>query len=106
LIKTQLNALAKGQRKLSHQVKLSNNWSKQQEKRFRLHLHIADACNNHLHKVSSEISKNQPRYVVMKDLLLRNLSASGRGGVESQGQNVGGVLELVPAHHTSQTCPE
>jgi len=126
--------LAREQRRLSHKVKFSHNWRKQKEKISRLHLRIADARNDYLHKTSSEISKNHAM-IVMEDLRVRNMSASAKGTVEAPGRNVrqkaglnkaildqgwyafrrmlgyklawsGGVLELVAPHHTSQTCPE
>ena len=126
--------LAREQRKLSWKQKFSRNWRKQKEKVARLHLRIADARNDYLHKVSSKISKSHAM-VVMEDLRVRNLSASSKGTVESPGHNVrqkadlnkaildqgwyafrrmlaykltwaGGVLKLVPAQYTSQTCPE
>lgn len=126
--------LAREQRKLSRKVKFSHNWHKQKEKIARLHLRIADARNDYLHNVSTEISKNHAM-VAMEDLRVGNMSASAKGTVENPGHNVrqkaglnkaildqgwhafrrmlayklawsGGVLELVPAQHTSQTCPE
>jgi putative transposase len=122
------------QRKLSRKVKFSNNWRKQKERIARLHLRIADARNDYLHKVSTEISKNHAM-VVLEDLRVRNMSASAKGAVDEPGRNVrqkaglnkaildqgwhafrrmlayklawaGGALELMPPHHTSQTCPE
>lgn len=126
--------LARAQRKLSRKVKFSANWKKQKEKIAWLHLRIADARNDYLHKTSTEISKNHAM-VVLEDLRVRNMSASARGTVESPGNNVRakaglnkaildqgwyafrqmlaykllwsrGSLEVVPANHTSQTCPE
>lgn len=126
--------LARGQRRLSRKQKYSSNWRKQKEKITRLHVRIADARQDYLHKVSTEISKNHA-IIVMEDLRVRNMSASAKGTVENPGHNVrqkaglnkaildqgwhafrrmlgyklawsGGVLEVVPPHHTSQTCPE
>lgn len=125
--------LARAQRRLSRQRKFSRNWRKQKERITRLHLRIADARQDYLHKVSTEISKNHA-IVVLEDLRVRNMSASAKGTMNAPGRNVsqksglnkaildqgwyefrrqlayklawaGGVLELVPPHHTSQTCP-
>lgn len=126
--------LVREQRKLSRKVKFSANWRRQKEKIVLLHVRIADVRNDYLQKVSSEIGKNHAM-VVLEDLRVSNMSASARGTVENPGCNVrqkaglnkaildqgwhafrrmldykltwsGGALELVPAHHTSQTCPE
>jgi IS605 OrfB family transposase len=125
--------VATEQRKLSRRVKFSNNWRKQKEKIARLHIRIADARNDYLHKTSTEISKNHA-IIAMEDLRVRNMSASAKGTVEAPGRRVrqkaglnkaildqgwhafrcmlayklawaGGVLDLVPPQHTSQTCP-
>ena len=125
--------LAREQRKLSRKVKFSNNWHKQKDKIARLHIRIADARNDYLHKTSSEISKNHA-IIAMEDLRVRNMSASAKGTIEEPGRKVrqkaglnkaildqgwysfrrmlaykqawsGGVLDFVPAQHTSQTCP-
>jgi IS605 OrfB family transposase len=132
--KTLEGKLAREQRRISRKVKFSNNWRKQKGKIARLHLRIAEARNDYLHKVSSQISKNHAM-VAMEDLRVKSMSASAKGTVEVPGRNVrqkaslnkaildqgwqafrrmlayklswaGGVLELVPPHHTSQTCPE
>jgi IS605 OrfB family transposase len=132
--KTLKGKLAKEQRQLSRKEKFSQNWRKQKEKIGRLHLRIADARNDYLHKVSSKISKNHAM-IVLEDLRVRNMSASAKGTIENPGRNVraksglnkaildqgwhvfrvmltyklawsGGVLLLAPPHHTSQTCPE
>lgn len=126
--------LAREQRRLSRKRKFCRNWRKQKEKITRLHIRIADARQDYLHKVSTEISKNHA-IIVMEDLRVRNMSASAKGTIENPGRNVsqksglnkaildqgwyefrrqlayklawaGGILELVPPHHTSQTCPE
>jgi putative transposase len=82
----------------------------------------------------AEISKNHA-IIVMEDLRVSNMSASAKGTIENPGRDVrqkaglnkaildqgwyefrrqlayklawaGGVLELVPPYHSSQTCPE
>ena len=126
--------LAREQRRLSRKNRFSKNWREQKEKITRLHIRIADARQDYLHKVSTEISKNHA-VVVMEDLQVRNMSASAKGTQENPGRQVrqkaglnkaildqgwyefrrqlayklawaGGVLEFVPPHYTSQTCPE
>ncbi|MCL6547249.1 MAG: transposase [Bryobacteraceae bacterium] len=126
--------LAREQRRLSRKSKFSKNWRKQKEKITRLHIRIADARQDYLHQASTEISKNHA-VVVMEDLRVKNMSASAKGSQEHPGRNVrqkaglnkaildqgwyefrrqlsyklawaGGVLEFVPPHYTSQTCPE
>ncbi len=125
--------LAREQRKLARKKKFSRNWQKQKEKIARLHIRIADARHDYLHKVSTQISKNHA-VVVLEDLRVRNMSASAKGTVDTPGCNVcrkarlnksildqgwhefrrqldyklswlGGRLVLVPPNHTSQTCP-
>lgn len=126
--------LAREQRRLARQRRFAKNWRKQKEKITRLHLRIANARQDYLHKVSTEISKNHA-IVVMENLQVRNMSASAKGTLDNPGRHVrqkaglnkaildqgwyefrrqlayklawaGGVLEMVPPHHTSQTCPQ
>lgn len=127
------NKLAREQRWLSRKQKFSGNWRKQKEKITRRHVRIADARQDYLHEASTEISKNHA-IIVMEDLRVKNMSASAKGTIGNPGRQVGqkaglnkaildqgwyefrrqlayklawagGVLELVPPHHTSQTCP-
>jgi putative transposase len=125
--------LAFEQRKLSRKKKFSKNWHKQHEKIARLHIRIADARTDFLHKHSTAICKSHA-VVVMEDLRIRNMSASASGTLEEPGRNVkaksglnksildqgwftfrkmieyklahlGGELMLVPPQYTSLTCP-
>lgn len=79
--------LAKEQRKLARKKKRSSNWQKQKNRITRLHIRIADARNDYLHKVSTEISKNHA-VVVLEALSVKNMSASAKGTTENPGRNV------------------
>ena len=125
--------LARGQRNLARKVKGSRNWQKQKRMITRLHIRIADARNDYLHKASTAISKNHA-LVVLEDLKVGNMSASAKGSLENRGRNVkakaglnraildqgwgefrrmlrykqlwrGGMVVAVPPQHTSRTCP-
>ncbi len=79
--------LAKEQRKLARKVKRSRNWQKQKARLTRLHIHIDDARNDYLHKISSEVSKNHA-VVVLEDLKIKNMTASANGTNDAPGRNV------------------
>jgi putative transposase len=125
--------LAHEQRNLSRKVKGSCNWRKQKRVLTRLHIRIADARNDYLHKTSTAISKNHA-VVIMEDLKVANMSASAKGTVEKPGRHVrskaglnraildqgwhefkrmlqykqlwrGGTVITVPPQNTSRTCP-
>lgn len=126
--------LAKAQRALARKVKFSTNWHKQKTKINRLHTRIANIRSDFLHKASDQLSKNHAT-IVIEDLAVSNMSRSAKGDAENPGVNVkaksglnrnildqgwhefrrqltykqtfrGGKVLAVPAHHTSQTCPE
>lgn len=126
--------LAKEQRKLSRKVKFSSNWKKQKVRVSRLHIRIADARNDYLHKISTTLSKNHA-VVVLEDLRVSNMSKSAKGNMEEPGRNVaaksglnkaildqgwhgfrlmleykqawrGGYVVTVDPRNTSRTCPE
>ena len=79
--------LANAQRKLSRRTKKSRNWCKQKAKITKLHIKIADARNDYLHKVSTEVSKNHA-VVVLEDLKVANMSKSAKGTLEAPGKNI------------------
>jgi len=79
--------LAKEQRKLSRRTKKSRNWYKQKAKITKLHIKIADARNDYLHKVSNEVSKNHA-VVVLEELKVANMSKSPKGTQEEPGSNI------------------
>jgi len=126
--------LAREQRILARKVKFSANWKKQKQKITRLHIHIANARADYLHKASTTISKNHA-VVVLEDLRIRNMSSSAKGSAEQAGRNVrakaglnraildqgwfefrrqleykelwrGGHVVAIPPQYTSQTCPD
>ena len=128
------NKLAFTQRKLSKKTKFSNNWRKQKQRIAKLHEDIANVRLDFLHKLSTKISKSHAM-VIVEDLKVRNMSKSAKGTKDQPGKNVrakaglnksildqgwsmfvnmlnykqiwrGGGLIKVPAHHTSQTCPD
>ena len=116
--------LAKLQRKQARCKKFSSNWQKIKSRIQRLHLHIANARKDFLHKASTMISKNHT-VVVIEDLKVRNMSSAKAGGKRKSGLNksildqgwfefrrqlsyklawLGGSLVAIPPQYTSQTC--
>ncbi len=131
--KIQQTKLAKYQRRMAHKQKFSNNWKKAKAKVQKTHTQIANARSDFLHKATTTISQNHA-VVFVEDLQVRNMSKSAAGTAENPGTNVaaksglnkaildqgwgefrrqldyktawnGGMLFVVPPHHTSQTCP-
>lgn len=125
--------LAREQRKLSRKVKGSSSSRKQKAKISRIHINIADARNDFIHKNSTTISKNHA-VVVLEDLRISNMSRSAKGDMETPGRNVraksglnksildqgwyefkrqleykeawmGGMTISVSPRNTSRTCP-
>ncbi len=125
--------LAKLQRKLKNKKKFSSNWKKVKAKITQCHEKIANARNDYLHKVSTEICENQA-VIVVEDLKVKNMSKSSKGNSEKHGKKVaqksglnrsildqgwgmfvtmleykqdwnGGSVLKVNAQYTSQTCP-
>jgi putative transposase len=126
--------LRKAQQAMSRKKKFSNNWKKAKAKVQRIHVRIANARRDYLHKTSTAISKNHAM-VVVEDLKVKNMSRSAAGTVEQPGRNVrakaglnrsildqgwaefrrqleykmlwaGGLFLAVPAQNTSRTCPK
>lgn len=126
--------LAKAQRKLARKQKFQANWKKQKAKITRLHRKAANARKDFLHKLSTEIAKNQG-VVKIERLQVKNMSKSAKGTVEKPGTNVkaksglnrsildqgwslfatmlryklaqrGGQLVEVDPRYTSQACAE
>src|SRR5690625_39021 len=64
--------LAKAQRTLSRRKKGSSNWHKQRIKVARLHEKIANARNDYLHKISTDIVKNHD-VIGIEDLQVSNM---------------------------------
>ena len=126
--------LARYQRRMARKVNGSANWKKAKVRVQRMHSKIASVRRDFLHKTSCAIARSHA-LVVVEDLAVSNMSRSAKGTVEKPGKNVnaksglnkaildqgwaefrrqleyklnwnGGTLLAVPAHHTSQTCPE
>ena len=127
-------ALRKAQQAMSRKKKFSRNWKKAKVRVAHIHIRIANARRDYLHKASTTISKNHAM-VVVEDLQVSNMSRSATGSVEQPGRNVraksglnlsvldqswaefrrqleykldwnGGRLIAVPPMNTSRTCPE
>ena len=125
--------LRKAQRRLSQKTKHSRNWHKARARVQRVHIRIANARRDYLHKRSTAVSKNHAT-VCIEDLRVQNMVASAKGTAERPGTNVraksrlnrsildqgwsefrrqldykqawsGGRLVAVPPHNTSRTCP-
>lgn len=132
--KTCQDKLARAQRALAKKVRFSANWKKQKAKINRIHTRIANIRRDYLHQASFALSKNHAM-IVIEDLKVSNMSRSAKGTEENPGTNVaaksglnkaildqgwyefrrqltykqvrlGGEVLAVPAHYTSQTCPE
>ncbi len=126
-------ALRKAQQSMSRKQKFSRNWKRAKSRVVRIHIRIANARRDYLHKASTVISKNHA-IVCIEDLQVNNMSRSAAGNLESPGTNVraksglnraildqgwaqfrgqlkyklawnGGRLIAVPAINTSRTCP-
>lgn len=124
--------LARAQRKLARTTKGSNRRRKARLRVARIQERIANVRRDHLHKASTELSKNHA-VIVLEDLCVRDMSASAKGSVETPGRNVaakaglnkaildqgwgtfrllldykqrerGGSVVLVDPAYTSQTC--
>ena len=125
--------LAKLQKRLKHKTKFSKNWQKLKAKIAKLHHRISNIRKNHLHQISSKISKNHA-IVYVEDLKVANMSKSAKGDTKQHGKNVkqksglnraildqawgefkrqldykllwnGGFLFAVPPQNTSRSCP-
>jgi putative transposase len=133
-IKSIEKKLSKEQRKLSRKTKGSKNFQKQKIKVAKQYQKIVNIRKDSLHKLSYNVAKSHS-VVVLEDLKIKNMTASSSGTQEEPGKMVkqksglnrsilrqgwheferqlvykllwsGGELVKVPAHYTSQTCPE
>jgi putative transposase len=82
-----LYRLRKIQKRLSRKKKFSANWFKQKKKIQKAHRRVKNIRNDHLHKATTEISKNHA-VIVIEDLKVSNMSASASGTKESPGKNI------------------
>ena len=121
------------QQELSRKVKFSQNWKKEKAKVQKIHIGVANARKDFLHKITTTISKNHA-LVCIEDLQVSNMSKSASGTQENPGKNVrqksglnrsildqgwgmfrsqlayklewnGGMLLAVPPQYSSQECP-
>ena len=134
IYKRHLADLRKAQQAMSRKKKFSKNWKKARAKVQSIHVRIANARRDYLHKASTAISKNHALAVV-EDLQVGNMSRSAAGTREQPGKNVrakaglnrsildqgwgefrrqleykmcwaGGRLLAVSPINTSRTCPQ
>lgn len=125
--------LARYQRCMSRKVRFSSNWKKAKARVQWIHIRIANARKDFLHKTTTTISQNHA-LVCIEDLQVRNMSRSSKGNSEQHGKMVrqksglnraildqgwgefrrqldykvswnGGILLAVPPQLTSQHCP-
>lgn len=117
-------ALAAAQRALSRKTKYSSNWRKEKSRVQRIHVRIANARGDYLHKISNAISQNHA-VVCVEDLRVSAMSQSD-GARAKRGLNKsildqgwfefrrqleyklrwnGGRLIAVSPRRTSITCP-
>lgn len=125
--------LARYQRCMSRKVRFSSNWKKAKARVQWIHIRIANARKDFLHKTTTTISQNHA-LVCIEDLQVRNMSRSSKGNSEQHGKMVrqksglnraildqgwgefrrqldykvswnGGILLAVPPQFTSQHCP-
>jgi putative transposase len=130
--KKALRALAHAQRNAARKVKGSNNRRRAQLRVARLHMRVANARKDYLHKLSTTIAQNHG-LVVIEKLNVGAMTRSAKGTIDAPGRNVrakaglnraildqgwgafremlayklpeyGGRLIEVPAAYTSQTC--
>jgi len=133
IVKRYAADLRKAQQAMSRKKKFSSNWKKARAKVQRIHVRIANARRDYLHKTSTTISKNHAM-VIIEDLQVSNMSRSAAGSVEQPGRKVkqksglnkaildqgwaefrrqveykmlwaGGLFLAVPPQNTSRTCP-
>lgn len=125
--------LRRHQRRMSRKVKFSNNWKKARVKVQKVHIDIANARRDFLHKTTTTISKNHA-LVCVEDLQVKSMSKTAVGTKEQPGKQIrqksnlnrsildqgwgmfrsqleyklewnGGMLFAVPPENTSRTCP-
>ena len=126
--------LARQQRSLARRVKGSRRWEQLKRTIAKLHIRIANARHDYLHKLSHHLSKNHA-VVVLEDLKVTKMSTSAKGTREEPGKHVrvksqlnksildqgwhefkrqlgyklewcGGMLVVVNPKNTSRCCPE
>ena len=79
--------LGKAQQSLSRKKKFSQNWKRAKARLARLHIRVANARRDYLHKALTAISKNHA-IVCVEDLRVSNMSSSAAGSRQSPGSQV------------------
>ncbi|MEX0387390.1 RNA-guided endonuclease InsQ/TnpB family protein [Spiribacter onubensis] len=131
-LKKHQRQLARAQRAMNRKNKFSRNWTKAKARVQKIHIRIGNARRDHLHKLTTALSKNHAA-VVVEDLQVRNMTRSTSGTVYQPGRNVrakaglnraildqgwhefcrqleykqawrGGMVVAVPPQYTSQQC--
>ena len=131
--KCQENRLKKYQRRMARKIKFSKNWQKEKCKVQKVNAKIAHVRNDYLHKLTTEIVKNNS-LVVIEDLAVKKMTKSLTGTPATAGEKAkkrglnrsilnqgwhefarqieykmkwtGGEFLKVPAYFTSTTCPD
>jgi putative transposase len=85
--KKNLEALKKYQRKMARQKKFGKNWLKSKARLQRIHLTIANARKDFVHKMTTSISNNHA-LIVIEDLKVKSMSKSASGTLDKPGRNV------------------
>jgi putative transposase len=131
-LKRHAQRLVRYQRAMSRKQKFSRNWTRAKARVQKLHTRISNIRRDHLHKISTMLSKNHAG-IVIEDLQVRNMSKSALGTIEQPGKNVrakaglnrsildqgwfefrrqleykqawrGGIVVVVNPRNTSRTC--
>jgi len=79
--------MAKLQRKLARKEKYSKNFNKIKARISALHIKIADARRDHIHKTTTQIAKNHGM-VAIEDLRVKAMSKSAKGAIDNPGMHV------------------
>jgi len=85
--KKALRSLRRAQRNLSRKKRGSANRRKAIHRVAKIHLRVANARKDFLHKVSTDIAKSHGS-VVVEALQVRNMSASAKGTIATPGRGV------------------
>ena len=83
--------LRKAQQSMSRKKKFSQNWKRAKARLACLHIRIANARRDYLHKASTAISKNHA-IVCVEDLRVSNLSSSAAGSMQESGRQGAGQV--------------
>jgi putative transposase len=87
-LKLNKNKLLEIQRKLSKQVKFSNNWYKTKNKLSKLHEKIANQRKDFLHKTSAKLVTSYSIIGIEHKLDVKKMTKSARGTINNHGKDV------------------